>query len=52
MLEPNLVRPVDISKNIGNPKKALDKLNWKPRFLLGEIVQNMIDAAISKIDDV
>ncbi|CAF3672391.1 unnamed protein product, partial [Rotaria sordida] len=39
-------RPTEVDLLIGNPKKAEEKLNWKPKITFKELVKEMVAADI------
>lgn len=42
-IDPNLVRPADVSEMVGDSSKARDVLGWKPTAGFDEIVARMVD---------
>ncbi len=42
-IDPKYYRPAEVDTLLGNPIKALKKLNWKPRITLEELVEEMIN---------
>lgn len=39
----SLFRPTEIAKGLGNPEKALQKLNWKAHYVASDIVRMMVE---------
>jgi GDPmannose 4,6-dehydratase len=44
VLDPGLHRPTDIASGRGNPVKALERLGWRARYGMQDVVAMMIDA--------
>lgn len=44
------MRPTDIQANYANPKKAEEKLNWKAKSKMKQVIQKMIEAELQKSD--
>jgi GDPmannose 4,6-dehydratase len=44
----SLLRPTDLSISRGNPEKASQKLNWRAKYKMPEIVRMMIEAELLK----
>jgi len=42
--DPRFYRPAEVDLLVGNPKKAEEKLTWKPRVGFEELVSMMVDA--------
>ena len=42
-IDPKYFRPTEVDSLIGNPKKAYEKLGWKPSTGLQELIQEMIE---------
>jgi GDPmannose 4,6-dehydratase len=40
-------RPSDMEQSLGNPIKARNVLNWKPKFQLEDVVQEMVQAHLA-----
>lgn len=40
-------RPTEVDLLIGDPKKAQDKLNWKPKYDLDALIREMVEADIT-----
>jgi GDPmannose 4,6-dehydratase len=43
-VDPAYFRPTEVDLLIGDPKKAFNKLGWKPRYTLQEMVSEMVKA--------
>jgi GDPmannose 4,6-dehydratase len=43
-VDPAYFRPTEVDLLIGDPKKAFNKLGWKPRYALQEMVSEMVKA--------
>ena len=43
-VDPRYFRPTEVEQLLGDPKKALKKLNWVPRTTLEELITEMIDS--------
>jgi GDPmannose 4,6-dehydratase len=41
-------RPVDVNYLLGDPKKIIETLGWKPKASFGELVKMMVDADLEK----
>ena len=44
VIDQGLMRPTEISANVGNPGKAITKLGWSPQYTMPDVVQAMVDA--------
>ena len=42
-IDPNFFRPAEVNYLLGDPKKAFEKLGWKPTTTLEELVSEMIE---------
>jgi GDPmannose 4,6-dehydratase len=47
-INPKFYRPAEVDLLIGNPEKANNKLNWKPKTTLEQLCQMMVDADIRR----
>ena len=47
-ISPKYFRPIDCVNLVGNPQKALSKLNWKASTTLNELIYEMVFADISR----
>jgi GDPmannose 4,6-dehydratase len=45
-VDPDYFRPTEVELLIGDPSKAKEKLNWKPRYDLKGLVEDMVKADI------
>ncbi len=45
-IDPKYFRPTEVELLIGNPKKANEKLGWKPRYSMQELCREMVHADI------
>ena len=45
-----LKRPSDIAHSRGNPEKAANVLNWKPSYLMRDVVRMMLRAELHSGD--
>ncbi len=48
-VDPRYFRPAEVELLIGDPRKALETLNWKPRMSFPELVKKMVQADINQI---
>jgi len=48
-INPAFVRPAEVELLIGDPKKAREKLGWKPRVLFKELIEMMVDADLARL---
>ena len=42
MIDPELIRPSEITANRGDPTKAGRLLGWKPKHFMSDVVQFMV----------
>ena len=49
-VSPELYRPAEVDILIGNPKKAMEKLGWRPRTTFEELVRIMTEADIKRVE--
>ena len=42
-VDPKYFRPTEVDLLLGDPQKAIDKLGWKPKYDLTELVKEMIE---------
>lgn len=42
-IDPKYYRPAEVDLLIGDPSKAMNKLNWKPKYDLKALVKEMVD---------
>jgi GDPmannose 4,6-dehydratase len=45
-IDPRYFRPAEVDLLIGDPSKAIERLGWKPKVRLPELVKMMIEADI------
>jgi GDPmannose 4,6-dehydratase len=45
-IDPRYFRPTEVDLLIGDPSKAQQKLNWKPKYTLDEMVAEMVEADV------
>ena len=45
-VDPKYFRPTEVELLIGDPKKANELLNWKPKYTLSEMVNEMVNSDI------
>jgi GDPmannose 4,6-dehydratase len=45
-------RPLEVDTLLGNPKKAMKELNWKPKTNIKSLVKEMVNSELSKIKNV
>ncbi|MBN2092991.1 GDP-mannose 4,6-dehydratase [candidate division KSB1 bacterium] len=48
-VDPRYFRPAEVELLIGDPRKALETLNWKPKMSFPELVKKMVQADINQI---
>src|ERR1035437_5134088 len=48
VLDPNYVRPVDITETCGDASKARKDLGWAPKVGFDELVRIMVDAELAE----
>lgn len=49
-VSPEFFRPAEVDALIGNPKKAMEKLGWKPKTKFQDLVRIMVEADLNRID--
>lgn len=47
VIDPAFYRPTEVDYLLGDPKKAMTELNWKPKISFYELVNEMVDHAVS-----
>lgn len=47
-INPKYFRPQDVESLLGDPKKAIEKLNWKTEYTFDDIIDEMIKKEIEK----
>lgn len=45
-IDPRYFRPTEVELLIGDPRKAMTKLNWKPKYDLAALVKEMMNADV------
>ncbi len=45
-IDPKYFRPTEVDLLIGNPKKAMEKLGWKPKYTMQTLCREMVQADI------
>ena len=48
MIDPEFIRPAEVELLLGNPKKAHEKLGWKPEVSFEQLVTMMVDADLAR----
>lgn len=48
-IDPAFIRPAEVDLLIGDPKKAQDKLGWKPRVSFEQMINMMVDADLERL---
>ena len=46
-VNPKFYRPTEVEQLLGDPKKANEKLGWKPKVAFSDLVKDMMDSDIS-----
>ena len=49
IIDPELFRPAEVDVLLGDPAKAEQKLGWKPRISLDEMIREMVDADLKRL---
>ena len=50
-IDKNYFRPLDVNTLLGNAQKARKKLNWKPKYDLNSLIDEMISEEIKLINE-
>jgi GDPmannose 4,6-dehydratase len=50
-IDKRFLRPAEVNTLLGNPAKAGEKLGWKPETTFETMIQRMVDADISRLDN-
>jgi len=50
-VSPEFFRPAEVDLLMGNPRKAAEKLGWRPRTPFKELVRKMVEADLKWIDE-
>jgi GDPmannose 4,6-dehydratase len=48
-IDENYYRPTEVDLLIGDPSKAKNKLNWKPKYNLDTLIDDMIKSDLNII---
>jgi GDPmannose 4,6-dehydratase len=48
-IDPAFIRPAEVDLLIGDPKKAQEKLGWKPRVSFEQMINMMVDADLERL---
>jgi GDPmannose 4,6-dehydratase len=51
-VDPKLVREPERTASVGDPSKARERLDWKPRLSFEQLVQRMVDADLRELQAV
>jgi len=49
VIDPKFFRPAEVDVLLGNPAKAMQKLGWKPRTSLEQLITMMVDADMRRL---
>ena len=49
VIDPSFYRPAEVDVLLGDPTKAMNKLGWKPKTPLKEMIEEMVDADIERV---
>lgn len=49
VIDERFLRPAEVDVLLGNPKKAFEKLGWKPRTSLKSLIVSMVDADVRRL---
>lgn len=50
VVDPKFFRPAEVDVLLGNPAKAMDKLGWKPKTSLEQLIQGMVEADLRRVN--
>lgn len=50
VVDPGYFRPTDVENLVGDASKARNELNWKPKYSLDQIIEEMVDSDMKQID--
>jgi len=50
-IDPRYFRPAEVDVLIGDPTKAMDRLGWKPRVQLPELIEMMVDHDLKQAEE-
>lgn len=51
VIDPEFFRPAEVEILLGNPSKAREKLGWKPKTSLDQLIRMMVDADLRRLAD-
>jgi len=51
LIDPQFFRPAEVDVLLGNPAKAMAKLDWKPKTSLEQLIVMMVDADLSRLKE-
>jgi GDPmannose 4,6-dehydratase len=51
VLDERYMRPAEVDLLVGNPRKAQEKLGWKPKTSFEELVRTMVDADLKLLKE-
>ena len=51
IIDPELFRPAEVDILLGDPSKAKAKLGWEPKIRLEEMMREMVDADLKRLQD-
>jgi GDPmannose 4,6-dehydratase len=49
VLDPKFIRPAEVDLLVGDPRKAREKLGWKPKVAFTELIKAMVDADLERL---
>ncbi|WP_117168556.1 GDP-mannose 4,6-dehydratase [Paraliobacillus sediminis] len=49
VIDPKFYRPAEVEVLLGDPTKAITKLNWEPETSLNDLVRMMVDADLQRV---
>lgn len=50
VVDPKFFRPAEVDVLLGNPAKAMEKLGWKPKTSLEQLIQGMVEADLRRVN--
>ena len=50
-IDPRYFRPTEVDALVGDPRKANQRLGWRPAIGFDELVREMVEADLQKIED-
>ncbi len=48
-IDPKFMRPAEVDVLLGNPAKAMERLGWKPKTSLAQLITMMVDADMRRL---